>query len=556
METQIGNYELLTEIGKGGMGVVYLARHIETGERVAVKVLPPELTRSPKYVERFRREATAVARLDHPNIIKVFDVGEENGIHFFAMEYLGGQSLRSFLKQRGKLPPADAVKIILDIADALELAHSQGIVHRDVKPDNIMSDESGAFKIMDFGIAHTEVGTQLTVTGTIMGTPEYMSPEQASGLKVDRRSDIYSLGIVLYEMLTGKAPFRGDTAIEVLQMHVTKTPESPKLLNPEIPGKLAEVVSRMLEKQPANRYDSFRHVCNALSMALPESMRTRIQAKPREIQPQVSRQRARPEPRVRERVVLKTPPGMWYALAASLIANLLLVGYILIAPGALPEPSQPAEPAFAIRGRMFAPPVVADDTLYLASEDGVVYAQNLASGETLWKFTAGDKITGAPIVDGERVYVGSWDQHVYALNASNGSVIWKTNIGGCVFSTPALSDGTLYVCTREGKVFALDINSGKERWNARSKTATRFAPAIHGNALLVASEEGKLHAYSLADGRLLGSLSTERMKSPAIPNGQAAYYVTYNDAAGRDELRSALVGQLPFFRETAARGLE
>ncbi len=556
MERQIGSYELLKEIGKGGMGVVYLARRIETGDLVALKMLPPELTRNPKYVERFRREATAVARLDHPNIIKVYEVGEDNGVHFFAMEYLGGQSLRSLLKKRGKLPTVEAVKIILDIADALHLAHSSGIVHRDVKPDNIMSDEAGTFKIMDFGIAHTEEGTQLTITGTIMGTPEYMSPEQASGLKVDRRSDIYSLGIVLYEMLTGTSPFRGETAIEVLQMHVTKTPESPKLLNPEIPGKLAEIVSKMLEKQASNRYDSFRHVCNALSQAIPASMRTRIEAKPKEIQPLVSREKERQAPRVRERIVLKTPPGMRYALAASLVANLLLVGYILFAPGALPEASQPIEPAFAIRGRAFAPPVVGGETLYIASEDGVLYAQELGSGETMWKFKADDKITAAPIVNGDRVYVGSWDRHMYALDASDGSIVWKTNTGGCVFSTPALSDRTLYVCTREGTVFAIDAESGAERWKAQSKSSTRFAPVIYGNALLVSSEEGKLRAYNLADGQLLGSLATERMKTPAVPNGQTAYFVTFNEATSRDELRFALIGQLPFFSEIGAQRLE
>ncbi len=536
MEKRIGKYELLRELGKGGMGVVYLARDTETGDEVALKVLPPELTRNVRYVERFRREAKAVSLLEHPNIIKVYEVGRQDDMHYFAMEYLRGPTLSSLLKQRGRIPFAEAARIIINIADALDLAHSRGIVHRDVKPDNIMADENGTFKIMDFGIAHMDEGTRLTATGAIMGTPEYMSPEQASGVAVDRRTDIYSLGVVLYEMLTGRVPFDAETSVEILQMHRTRIPESPKLLNPEIPGNLANVVAKMIEKQPAHRYDSFRHVMNAIGQAIPETVRTEIGATVSEIQPRAAREKERPGPRVRERVVLQTPTGVRVALALSVVLNLALACFLLFRPGGGAKPG-PMEHAFAIGGQMFAPPAAAQGMLYIGAEDGTLYAYDLASGTTKWTFTTGDKITAAPVVDANRVYVGSWDQYVYALDAADGGrLIWKANTGGCIFAAPLLADGTLYVCTREGKVFAIDAETGEEKWRDESGGPTRFSATISDGALFVPSDNRKLVAYRAADGKRLEDFPTDRVKTPVVFIDREAYFVTFNDAEGRDEL--------------------
>ncbi len=521
------------------MGVVYLARDTESGRKVALKVLPPELTRNPKYVERFQREASAVSKLNHPNIIHIYAIGEEEQTHYFAMEYLGGPTLRQSLAQKKRLELAEAVSIILQIADALDAAHAQAIIHRDVKPDNIMADEEGKFKIMDFGIAHTEEGTRLTVTGTIMGTPEYMSPEQASGTAIDRRSDIYSLGVVLYELLTGKAPFKAQTAMEVLQMHITKMPESPKLLNPEIPTNVANVIAKMLEKQPSNRYDSFRHVINALSQAVPESMRA-AGTSVKEIQAAPVREKERPAARVRERVILQTPASVRLALAASLILNIALFGYLVIRKNYLPEAAEPPRPVFSLGGQVFAPPAMLGQTLLVAGEDGALRAVDVASGALQWTFKTGDKITAAPVVDGDRVYVGSWDQHLYALEGQSGNLLWKAPIGGCIFAAPIVSNGTLYVCTREGKVVAIDAATGEPQWNEQT-ARTSQQPALQDGTLFIASDDGKVIALNAGDGTQRGEFATGRLKSPLLPADHEVFYAAHDDVSGKDELAAVAI---------------
>jgi predicted Ser/Thr protein kinase len=539
MRERLGKYELTKVLGKGGMGIVYLARDIESAREVALKILPPELTRNPKYVRRFHREAKAVSLLHHPNIIQIYDIGKEKETYFFAMEYLGGLTLRRLLEQRGRLSIPDAVSIIVQIADALDVAHGQGIIHRDVKPDNIMSDETGKFKVMDFGIAHTEEGTRLTVTGTIMGTPEYMSPEQASGTAVDRRTDIYALGIVFYEMLTGRVPFHGQTAVEVLQMHITKIPESPKLVNPEIPGNLANIIAKMIEKQPADRYDSFRHVINAINQSLPQQLRKSVGATARDIEAVPSRRQEQPAPRPRERVLLQTPPMVQIALAASIILNILLFGFVLLRKGQPSEAIEPIRPVFSLGGQMFAPPTLAGSSLILAAEDGVVRAFDVESGAVKWTFQTTDKVTAAPVVEKGLVYIGSWDRNLYALGTEDGSLQWKTPVGGCIFAAPVITDGTLYVCTREGNVLAIDPASGEQRWQQPTGARTDFAPAIHEGSVYVASDTEGLIALNAADGKRIGEFGIGKIKMPVAVLKDTLFYAAFDDVSGSDELIAA-----------------
>jgi len=536
LKKQIGKYRLLKELGRGGMGEVYLAKDTEIGEKIALKILPPELTRSPQYVERFRREASAVSRLDHPHIIKVYEVGEDEGMHFIAMEYLGGAPLSSLIQKRGSLPIPEAAKIIIDVAEALDFAHSSGVIHRDIKPDNILSDEKGEFKVMDFGIARMEEGTQLTVTGTIMGTPEYMSPEQASGRKVDQRTDIYSLGIVFYELLTGKVPFHAETALEVIQMHIARAPESPRAHNPEIPGNVAAIIDKMVEKNPADRYASFRHMINALARAVPKA----ATASPRAVAGPVKPGKARPEdkagPRVRERVVLQVPTSVRIALVLSIALNIGLFALFLFRPTARPQ--EPMRPSFTIGGQIIAPPTMGGKTMYIGAQDGTLYACNLHTGIVDWMFETGGQITAAPVVDGDRVYVGSWDKHLYALDSSaGGMLIWKVNVGDIIPAAPTLSDGTLFVTTRKGAVYALDPETGARKWEDNAGGNGNLSPSAHGGVLFIDGKR-KLLAYDAAGGRRLGGFAVARMKTSPVRVGDRFYYVRYDDEAGVDELRA------------------
>ncbi|MFN4071281.1 MAG: protein kinase domain-containing protein [Thermus caldifontis] len=253
-------YEILEKVGVGGMATVYKAKDKKTGRLVALKVPQERFLGDPRFVRRFHREAEVLAKMDHPNIVKVYDHGQVDGVHYIAMEYLEGEGLDKLIEER-RLSLRQAAAILARVADALRHIHAQGIVHRDIKPGNIMIlkgalredgvDPRGV-RLMDFGIAAGKVLTRLTITGARIGTPVYMSPEQAKGHKLDHRSDIYSLGIVLYEALTGQPPFTGGYET-VIHQQIFQVPTPPKQLNPQIPQVLSDLVLKMLEKDPAKR---------------------------------------------------------------------------------------------------------------------------------------------------------------------------------------------------------------------------------------------------------------------------------------------------------------
>ncbi|MGH9152732.1 MAG: Stk1 family PASTA domain-containing Ser/Thr kinase [Acidimicrobiales bacterium] len=250
-------YEILRQVARGGMAEVYLARDQLLDRRVALKVLFPELSVDRSFVERFRREAQSAANLSHPNIVSVFDWGEEEDTYFIVMEYIDGRPLSALLRAQGPLLADRAASIGADVAAALAFAHRNGVVHRDVKPGNVLLDANGHVKVTDFGIARAANTTEnLTQTGAVMGTATYFSPEQAQGYGVDRRSDVYSLGVVLYEMVTGRPPFAGDNPLTIAYKHVREAPVPPRQINPAIPAAFEAIVLQAMAKDPDDRYAS------------------------------------------------------------------------------------------------------------------------------------------------------------------------------------------------------------------------------------------------------------------------------------------------------------
>ena len=249
-------YEILALLGQGGMGAVYKARDTELDRLVALKIIRPELTTNPEILKRFKQELILARQVTHRNVIRIFDLGQADGFKFITMEYLEGQDLRAVLREQGKLAPAEAAKIILQICRALEVAHGEGVIHRDLKPQNIMLDANGRAYVMDFGIARSAYLPGMTQTGALVGTPEYMSPEQAKGEKLDERSDLFSLGTILYELIVGQSPYYSDTPLATLWKRIQEKAKPLTEIDPTVPKPLSDIVAKALEIAPENRFAS------------------------------------------------------------------------------------------------------------------------------------------------------------------------------------------------------------------------------------------------------------------------------------------------------------
>lgn len=264
--TILGNrYRIEERIGGGGMAVVFRATDLQLGREVAVKTLRGQFGADDEFVRRFRREAQNAASLSHPNIVQTYDVGEDGGTHYIVMELVAGKTLKALIQEQGPLPVAEAARIGIAIADALAHAHAQGIVHRDIKPHNILLGRDGRVKVADFGIARAAATDTLTRTGSWMGSAHYFSPEQADGQPATAKSDLYSLGVVLYEMVTGTVPFHGESPITVALKHLREKVDPPSQLNSEVPSEMDDIILRAMEKEPDDRFDSAVEMRDALS---------------------------------------------------------------------------------------------------------------------------------------------------------------------------------------------------------------------------------------------------------------------------------------------------
>ncbi|MBR1385241.1 MAG: Stk1 family PASTA domain-containing Ser/Thr kinase [Bacilli bacterium] len=263
-------YEIIKSIGEGGMANVYLAKDTFLDRKVAVKVLRGDLATDEKFIRRFQREAYAASTLSHPNIVEMYDVGEDNGTYYIVMEYIEGRTLKQLLKKRGSLTAPEVVDIMLQLTDGIAHAHDMYIIHRDLKPQNIMISDDGKIKITDFGIAMALNSTQLTQTNSVMGSVHYLPPEQASGKGATTKSDIYSMGIMLFELLTGKLPFKGENAVEIALKHLKDEIPSVKKINSNIPQSLENIILKSTAKNPKNRYDDVKEMYNDLKVCLNE----------------------------------------------------------------------------------------------------------------------------------------------------------------------------------------------------------------------------------------------------------------------------------------------
>ncbi len=262
--TFAGRYQIIEELGKGGMGKVYKALDTDLKEKVAIKLIKPEVALDKKTIERFRNELKFARKIRHKNVCQMYDLNREEGTHYITMEYVHGEDLKRLIRKMGQMSAGQVISIAMQVCEGMAEAHRLGVVHRDLKPQNIMIDEEGNARIMDFGIARSVKGKGITGAGVMIGTPEYMSPEQVEGKESDQRSDIYSLGVILYEMVTGRVPFEGDTPFTVGVKHKSEAPRNPKELNSQIPDDLSRVILRCIGKDKEQRYQSAGEVRSEL----------------------------------------------------------------------------------------------------------------------------------------------------------------------------------------------------------------------------------------------------------------------------------------------------
>ena len=317
-------YELVEFVGKGGMALVYRAIDRRTGHNVAVKILRPEYNQDAEFTNRFEREALTASKMSHHNIVNLLDVGQDGDIRYLIMEYVNGQTLKEVIRQKGALPPSVAAQIGIRILSALQHAHNNGIIHRDIKPQNVLVHEDGHIKVSDFGIARVAGANTLSSEDSVMGSVHYFSPEQAKGENVTFASDLYSVGVCLYEMMTGQPPFDGETPVAVALQHINAKPRPMSEINPTVPPAMERVVAKAMEKRPEMRYQSAVEMAQDLQRALQEPDGTwlgRLPDKPQDTPVKFSNTTTKQKPVHTRR---------WYLIRISMIAGVVAVVGLLV----------------------------------------------------------------------------------------------------------------------------------------------------------------------------------------------------------------------------------
>ncbi len=554
----IGRYQVLNEIAAGGQGIVYRARDTSLGRIVALKVLHPLMSRDAVVLQRFQREARLAASVSHPNVTVIYEVGNDGDQHFIAMEYLPS-NVHDLIQSRGRVPVARAVEICLQAEAALGAAAEQGIIHRDIKPQNLLLTADGTVKVTDFGIARASELSTITRTGALMGTPLYMSPEQAQGSRVDPRSDIYSLGIVLYELLTGKVPFDATTPFEMMRQHIETPPQPVRQSRPEVTEELERMIDRCLEKDPTRRYQSHADLAQALTSTLPSATQQERQTRQRTAQPpsedrptstprQTRPAAGTPSQRAHRRASSsRAPAGLrkgsiwprwgWAALLVSVVSVFAIVaasqGWFSGNRAATGPsgPDHPSTPLPAVAGELAwryetdgvvgSSPAVSDGVVYVGSSDNHVYALDAMDGSLIWRFETGKPVGSLPTVSDGVVYVGSGDYHVYAMDALDGTPLWRYETGGDVFSSPTVWNGVVYVGSWDNHVYALDAADGTLIWRYETDRVVWSSPAVWDGVVYVGSFDNHVYALDAVGGRLLWRYETgdSVLSSPMVWDG-------------------------------------
>ena len=576
-QRRIGRYQILEDIASGGQATVYRVWDTETGSILALKVMHPHLSRDASYVERFHREASMAASIKHPNIIRIFEVGEEDGSHFMSMEYLP-DSLHSLIEAQGKLPLNRAVNIAYQLCQGLQAAHERGIIHRDIKPQNILLASDGTAKLTDFGIARAADLSTMTRTGMVMGTPHYMSPEQAKGLRVDIRSDLYSLGIVLYQMLTGELPFNAETPWEVIRLHIDAKPPSVRRAGADLPRGLVSVVDRCLEKAPDRRYQTPVSVGQAIQQSMPGAVSAPAQPRapvapappPTPPPPAAPPPRAAPPPP--PPAAPARPSTTWMSSWAkawekthrhrgirigSLITLVLGLAITAIRLGAIDEVRDfinPADTEEVTEPVVFEPvPVSAvitegvalwnldipegattpltfgpqgTDNLYVSNGNGVIHLLNGSDGGVRWRFNAEQPIAGAVIGPDQRLYLGTISGNLISIDPQDpeGGGLGIDLGGGNLY--PAVGpEGELYAASAEGTIFRVSPEESRPLWEFSVGRQIKAPPVVgpDGTIYVGTADPGSIHAFS-PDGEELWSL--EIFPVPVSPAVGSLYVAT------------------------------
>ncbi len=340
-------YEIIQTIGEGGMANVYLARDVIIDRNVAIKVLRGDLAGDEKFVRRFQREALAASSLNHHNIVEMYDVGEDNGMYYIVMEYIEGKTLKQLIKKRGALTLSECIDIMLQLTEGVNIAHSSYIIHRDLKPQNIMIQDNGEIKITDFGIAMALNNTQLTQTNSVMGSVHYLPPEQASGKGATVKSDIYSMGIMFFELLTGSLPFKGENAVEIAFKQIKDDIPSVREINPSIPQSVENIILKATAKNPKNRYNNAKEMHDDIATCLNEDRKDepRIGFKYPEHESDISKKdlmldgSSDGKKEIDEEDTSKTNIVLWVLSGIIMVIILALIGIFLIYPSMAEVPN-------------------------------------------------------------------------------------------------------------------------------------------------------------------------------------------------------------------------